>query len=259
MHCKSTRYFLDTTNHVFDNTGVSFTDAVFEGLALDGGLYYPSSIIDLSQIILSLPHDISFVDLCIKITYGLFSDEFSMEEVEKICKRAFSFSPIVSPINDEIILLELFHGPSCAFKDFGAAYLASVMDLHLSKTRSHTTILTATSGDTGGAVAQAFFRKENIRVFILYPSGRVSPLQEKQLTGLGGNIIALEVDGSFDDCQRMVKKIFADEELRSKTLLTSANSINIGRLIPQSFYYIYAWNMLRRRCGDDILFFCAKW
>ncbi len=192
-----------------------------------------------------------FAQFAGECTFALFGDEFAYEEAMQLCQSAFSFAPRVAPLNDAISLLELFHGPSCAFKDFGAAYLAALMEQRALCMSKPITVLTATSGDTGSAVAQAFFKKEKVHVVILYPSGRVSPLQEKQLTTLGHNVHALEVRGSFDDCQRMVKEAFADAALREGLLLTSANSINIGRLIPQSFYYLFAWQQLRRMYGED--------
>lgn len=226
---------------------VGFVEAIFQGLAPDGGLYYPTEYACLQDIIVSLPKDISFIELAATITHSLFSEEFSKQEAKTLCTQAFKFQPVLRSLNDEIMLLELFHGPSCAFKDFGAAYLSAIMEQQLSVTDEQITILTATSGDTGSAVAQAFYNKKNIKVVILYPSGRVSPLQEKQLTSVGKNIYALEVQGSFDDCQYMVKQAFQDTKICTQYNLSSANSINIGRLIPQSFYYIYAWNILRHQ------------
>ena len=188
------------------------------------------------------------------------SEELNEEAAERICNRAFDFLPKLVKLDDNISVLELFHGPSCAFKDFGASFLASSMEEFLKTDSRKATILTATSGDTGSAVARAFYEKENIDVVILYPSGRVSPLQEKQLTTLGKNIRALEVKGSFDDCQRMVKEAFLDRELSEKLNLTSANSISLGRLIPQSFYYIWAWARSAGSAGSpgrDNLRFCV--
>lgn len=239
------------------NASRSFVDAVFEGLAPDGGLYYPTSDLDLSHVLEKNSDERSFAQLAGECTHSLFFDEFSYEEAMLLCTEAFPFAPRLSPLDDEITLLELFHGPSCAFKDFGAAYLATVLKHKAEGMNKPITVLTATSGDTGSAVAQAFFQKENVRVVILYPSGRVSPLQEKQLTGLGENIVALEVRGSFDDCQRMVKNAFADVNLCENLQMTSANSINIGRLIPQSFYYMYAWQLFRDMGHAEPALFCV--
>lgn len=235
---------------------ISFIDAVFQGLAPDGGLYYPHRYIDLSEHIKRFVSDVnmSFVEMASHITRALFPAEFSEEQAATICEKAFQFSPAFHYIDEEISLLELFHGQSCAFKDFGASYLAAVMEERLEEQDTRITILTATSGDTGSAVAQAFHNKKNIEVVLLYPSNKVSPLQEKQLTGMGDNIYALEVEGTFDDCQRLVKEAFQNEVLCKKYGLSSANSINIGRLIPQSFYYIYAWVKLQQHNENDWVF-----
>jgi len=220
-------------------TIVSFKDAIFQGLAPDGGLYEPLEYPDLSPTFDSLKNSPTFIDTAIAMTGKLLGDELSAGDVEKLCRTAFPFSPVLTRAENNISILELYHGPSCAFKDFGASFLATSMELFLANESRRAIILTATSGDTGSAVAQAFKGKDLIDVVILYPSGRVSPLQEKQLTAVGGNVHAIEVLGSFDDCQRMVKEAFVDKELNQVLPLTSANSINIGRLLPQSFYYIY--------------------
>lgn len=228
---------------------VSFAAAVFRGLAPDGGLYHPVTETDLSGLISSFGPQTSFNEIAAELTCGLLGDELSRHESEAVVELAFSFGPRLEALSDSIELLELFHGPSCAFKDFGASFLAACMEHFLGHRDRHAIILTATSGDTGSAVAQAFYGRHNISVVILYPSGRVSPLQEKQLTTLGGNIAALEVRGSFDDCQRMVKEAFIDREVTRQLVLTSANSINLGRLLPQSFYYVWAatqWRAARR-------------
>ena len=234
---------------------VSFKEAIFRGLAPDGGLYMPEHSPDLSSTIGSFTAETSFLDIASTITSALLSEELSEEAAVRICRRAFDFEPELVDLGNGISVLELFHGPSCAFKDFGASFLASSMEEFLKTESRKATILTATSGDTGSAVARAFYGKENIEVVILYPSGRVSPLQEKQLTTLGGNIRALEVEGSFDDCQRMVKEAFLDRELTEKFSLTSANSISLGRLIPQSFYYLWAWAQMNGK--RDGLRFCV--
>ncbi|MDR1316900.1 MAG: threonine synthase [Spirochaetales bacterium] len=225
---------------------VTFKEAVFRGLAPDGGLYHPVSVPDLRGLIESFSGSHSIAGIGAKLTAAFFGPEISEEAAEGICRRAFTFEPaLVSlPGAGNIGILELFHGPSCAFKDFGASFLAAVMEEFLKQEASRAVILTATSGDTGSAVARAFHKRANINVVILYPSGRVSPLQEKQLTTLGDNISALEVKGSFDDCQRMVKEAFLDRDLNERLRLTSANSINLGRLIPQAFYYVYGWTRL---------------
>jgi threonine synthase len=233
---------------------VTFEDAVFRGLAEDGGLYHPLEEPDLRSDFLGMTEDDSFVQIAATMTERLFPENFPPEQARKTVERAFPFAPKVVDIGDGIHLLELFHGPSCAFKDFGASFLATVMESFLDRSERRAIILTATSGDTGSAVAQAFHNRKNIEVVILYPSGRVSPLQEKQLTTVGGNVTALEVSGSFDDCQRMVKEAFTDRDLMARLPLTSANSINLGRLIPQSFYYVFAFAQLRKRLNDEFVF-----
>jgi threonine synthase len=222
------------------NRKISFKEAVFRGLAPDGGLYHPDAVPDLRELFAGFGPETPFKEIAARTLHSLLPNEFGSDEAEAVCRRAFPFSPVLKPMTDNITLLELFHGPSCAFKDFGASFLAAVMDSILEDRDQRAVILTATSGDTGSAVARAFHNSRNIDVVILYPSGRVSPLQEKQLTTLGGNISALEVTGSFDDCQRMVKEAFVDRELIERVSLSSANSINLGRLLPQSFYYIWA-------------------
>ena len=219
---------------------ISFKEAVFRGLAPDGGLYHPDAFGDLSALFAGFTADTPFASIAAATLHALLGEEFSHEEATAVCDRAFRFSPTLKRIDQHLSILELFHGPSCAFKDFGASFLAAVMDSILAGRNERAVILTATSGDTGSAVAQAFYGSANIDVVILYPAGRVSPLQEKQLTTLGGNITALEVTGSFDDCQRMVKTAFVDPDLIRSIRLSSANSINLGRLLPQSFYYIWA-------------------
>jgi len=237
------------------NNAVTYKEAIFRGLAPDGGLYMPEEMSDLTGLIDSFSPDTPFNEIAAEITHALLSEELDRVASERVCSRAFNFTPELKNIDENISVLELFHGPSCAFKDFGASFLASSMEEFLKTDSRKATILTATSGDTGSAVARAFYKKNNIDVVILYPSGRVSPLQEKQLTTLGENIRALEVKGSFDDCQRMVKEAFMDRELSDRLNLTSANSISLGRLIPQSFYYIWAWAQAKGQ--RDNLWFCV--
>lgn len=220
-------------------TIVTFRDAIFQGLAPDGGLYQPVTCPDLTPVFDRLDESSTFIETAKAITGELLSDELSLEQIDTLCNKAFPFFPVLKRAENHISILELFHGPSCAFKDFGASFLAAGMELFLADESRRAVILTATSGDTGSAVAQAFKGRDLIDVVILYPSGRVSPLQEKQLTTVGDNVHALEVQGSFDDCQAMVKKAFVDGPLNEILPLTSANSINIGRLMPQAFYYIF--------------------
>ncbi|HKK48187.1 MAG TPA: threonine synthase, partial [Alkalispirochaeta sp.] len=243
-----------STRDTTERRQVSFGEAMFRGLAPDGGLYHSAEDPDLRSLIRSFGADMSFVDLAGAIIQGLFPEEYDAAGARQLALKAFPFEPRLKTLEPGVVLLELFHGPSCAFKDFGASFLAAAMEEHLKSRGERAVILTATSGDTGSAVANAFYQRENIDVVILYPSGRVSPLQEQQLTTLGGNVLALEVEGAFDDCQRMVKEAFADEELTARLNLTSANSINVGRLIPQSFYYIYSFAQLKEEEADEIIF-----
>ena len=222
-----------------DKLSVSYEEAIFAGLAPDGGLYQLADPPTLRQLFQDFTPDSDFISVTSRITSELLGDELG-DATNEICNNAFTFAPKLSALEEGIDLLELYHGPSHAFKDFGASFLASSMAHLLGRSGRKAVILTATSGDTGSAVAQAFKGREGIDVVILYPSGRVSPLQEKQLTTVGGNVHALEVNGAFDDCQRMVKEAFLDSKLRAALPLTSANSISIGRLLPQSYYYAFA-------------------
>jgi threonine synthase len=234
----------------------TFKEALFKGLAPDGGLYHPEKMSDLKDLFSTFNANTSFYDIARKVTYEVLKPEVSEKTADSIAKRAFTFTPKLRRLDNQLVLLELFHGPTCAFKDFGASFMAAAMEEFLHEEEKRTTILVATSGDTGSAVAKAFHGKKNIDVVILYPSGRVSNLQEKQLTTLGDNVIALEVKGAFDDCQRMVKEAFLDNDLNKHMTLTSANSINLGRLFPQSFYYIYGYSMLEDSYKND-MYFCV--
>lgn len=243
--------FTDTRDR---SVSVSFQNAIFKGLAESGGLYYADKNPDLSKLFASFTPQTSFNEIATKTAYAFLSDELSETQVADIVQNAFSFEPKLKRISDNIVSLELFHGPSLSFKDFGASFLASSMEAFLGERSRRAVILTATSGDTGSAVAQAFYRKKNIDVVILYPSGKVSPLQEKQLTTLGENIHALEVRGTFDDCQRLVKESFGDAELKKALNLTSANSINLGRLMAQTFYYIWAVAQIDNNKSKPVMF-----
>jgi len=241
--------FISTRN---DKNIVNFSQALFQGLAPDGGLFIPRDTADLKDLFNSFSESTSFVEIASKMTATLLSDTFTPAQAQTIAEKAYTFSPAIVDLKNDFSILELFHGKSCAFKDYGASFLALAMETLLEEKERKAVILTATSGDTGSAVAQAFAGKENIEVVILYPSGRVSPLQEKQLTTIGSNIKALEVKGSFDDCQRMVKDAFTDSDITKKINLSSANSINLGRLIPQSFYYVWAYSQIKNNCEDTV-------
>jgi threonine synthase len=223
----------------------NFEQAIFQGLPPDNGLYMPEEIPKLPVSFWDNCDKLSFNEIAFYVSEAFIGDLIAKETLMNILNEAYDFDAPLTRIDVNTYCLELFHGPSMAFKDFGAKFMAGVMSYFLKKSEQRINILVATSGDTGGAVAQGFFGKENITVTILYPKGKVSELQEKQLTTLGGNVSALEIDGTFDDCQALVKQAFLDRELKEKFGLASANSINIARLIPQAFYYIYAFSRLK--------------
>lgn len=223
----------------------SFPEAVSRGLAPDGGLYvpevYPKFPLSFWQNLRGLQSH--------EIAYTLFKEllitDFDHAILKSVTCDAFSFEDRVIPLADRAAVMELFHGPTLAFKDYGARFMARILP-YCERPRNNRpiTVLTATSGDTGAAVADGFFGVDGVRAIILYPKGKVSPLQERQIATLGGNITAIAVDGTFDDCQRLVKEAFNDRELVETANLTSANSINIARLLPQMIYYIHAWTQL---------------
>ena len=223
---------------------VSLDQAVMEGLAPDRGLYMPVNIPELPNEFWSRLPDLSMADIGYAVCKTLFKGFIPDDDLWGILDRSMNFPAPLYELEHNTAILELFHGPSLAFKDFGARFMAELMGYFNKDKEGDLYILVATSGDTGGAVAAGFHNVPGIQVCILYPSGRVSAIQEKQLTTLGGNISAFEVEGSFDDCQRMVKDAFSDNSLKQQFRLSSANSINIARLIPQSFYYIDAYRQL---------------
>ena len=221
---------------------VDFKTAVMNGLAPDKGLYFPEEVISLPKKITDNIKSIDDHELCYEVIKGYIGQDFSKEELIQIIKKTIDFKIPLNKIGDNpIYSLELFHGPTLAFKDIGAKFLALCMDKIKNDFNSKgITVLVATSGDTGGAVAKGFEGLDGINVCILYPKGRISEVQEKQITTNDKNIIAFEVNGDFDDCQKMVKDAFNDLEIKSKITLTSANSINIARWLPQMFYYFLA-------------------
>lgn len=233
--------FISTLN---PNHQVSLAEAVIKSLAPDGGLYLPAKLNPLpASFWQSLP-TLSFSEIGFQCAKNWLGDSLPEEDLQQIIEQSLNFDAPLREIRPGFFVLELFHGPTLAFKDFGARFMARLMS-YLNPDPDHTlTVLVATSGDTGGAVASAFHRVPGVEVIILFPAGKVSPLQEKQLTTLGDNITAIEVDGTFDDCQRLVKSAFRDEPLNQHYRLTSANSINISRLLPQSFYYLRALQQL---------------
>jgi len=223
---------------------VDVKEAVIRSLPADNGLYMPTSINPLPESFWEKWREMSFSELGFHVTKNFFQGAIPDTDLKEIVEDAINFDAPLVPLSEKSSVLELFHGPTLAFKDFGARFMARLMAYLTKDDNEPLTVLVATSGDTGGAVASAFHHVKGTKVIILYPKGGVSDLQEKQLTTLGGNISALEVEGSFDDCQRMVKACFLDTELAQKHNLTSANSINISRLLPQSFYYFHAARQL---------------
>ena len=236
---------------------VSLREAVMRGLPPDNGLYMPEALTPLPTDFWTRLPQLSFAELAYEVSLALCGDAVPPAELQRMTTEALGFDAPVHPLADNLAVLELFHGPTLAFKDFGARFMAQLMSYFVQQDDDARplTILVATSGDTGGAVASGFFDASGIEVVVLYPSGQVSALQEKQLTTLGGNITALEINGTFDDCQALVKQAFLDPELSQSLRLSSANSINIARLIPQSWYYFRAWQQLPPGHGPVV--FCV--
>lgn len=232
----------------------SFQEAVFKGLPDDNGLYMPENIPTLPSSFFDSLSEKSMAEIGFEVAHTLIGDEIPQQDLKNIIDDAMNFDAPVVSLKENVFALELFHGPTLAFKDFGARFMSRIMSYFLAKNQREINILVATSGDTGSAVAQGFFNVPGIKVTILYPKGKVSYIQEQQLTTNGGNITALEIDGNFDDCQRMVKSAFLDTELNKKLNLSSANSINIARLIPQSFYYFYAYGQVAKHTKQPIIF-----
>ncbi|GLR18911.1 threonine synthase [Portibacter lacus] len=218
---------------------VDFGQAILNALPKDNGLYMPTEIPKLGDDFIKNIRKMSFQEMSYEIAKTIIGDSIPADILKEIVYDAINFPAEVVHIHDNIYSLELFHGPTLAFKDFGARFMSRVMK-YFKKKGKKLYILVATSGDTGGAVASGFYKVDGIEIVILFPKGKVSPLQQKQLTTLGENITAVEIDGTFDDCQAIVKKAFLDEEMSENYDLSSANSINISRLIPQSFYYFNA-------------------
>jgi threonine synthase len=223
---------------------VSLREAVLQGSAPDGGLYMPVEMPRLGNDFLSRLPSLTFVEIAQEVGSLFVGKEIPAPVLQDIVTTAFNFPVPLVALGEQLHILELFHGPTLAFKDFGARFMARLMGYFVAESGKQLTVIVATSGDTGSAVAQAFLGVPGMRVVILYPAGRVSNAQEKQLTTLGQNITALEVAGSFDDCQRLAKQALVDPVLTEKLTLTSANSINIARLIPQSFYFFAAYSQL---------------
>lgn len=225
---------------------VSFKDAALKGLAEDKGLYFPEKIPHLPKDFIENLDEWSKEEIAFQVIAPYVSDSIPAEVLKQIVSETISFPFPLESISDNISTLELFHGPTLAFKDVGARFMSRCLHYFLKEKDQKVVVLVATSGDTGGAVAHGFYNVPGIDVLVLYPSGKVSSIQELQLTTMGNNICALEVEGTFDDCQRMVKEAFADKALNEQFFLTSANSINVARWLPQQFYYFFAhqqWNL----------------
>lgn len=236
------KYFSLTNHSLF----ASFEEAVIQGIAPDKGLFFPQKIPQLPPSFFSDLPSLTSTEIAKEVISPFIGNEIPKEPLINIIENTLTFDFPVMELEQNISVLELFHGPTLAFKDVGAKFMAGCLEYFIRKgSRGEVTVLVATSGDTGGAVANGFLGMEGINVVILYPSGKVSEIQERQLTTLGENITALEVDGAFDQCQDMVKMAFLDKEVKEKVSLTSANSINVARWLPQMFYYFLAWKQLR--------------
>ena len=233
--------------------------AVVKGLAEDRGLYMPEQIRQLPKEFFDNIQDMSFQELSYQVADAFFGEDVDAESLKRIVYDTLSFDCPVERVTDNIYSLELFHGPTLAFKDVGARFMARLLQYFIKKEgeTKEVNVLVATSGDTGSAVANGFLGVEGIHVYVLYPKGKVSPIQECQFTTLGKNITAIEVDGVFDDCQALVKSAFMDEELNNHMKLTSANSINVARFLPQSFYYFNAYARMKAQGLADNLVMCV--
>jgi len=231
----------------------SFKEAVIKGIAPDRGLYFPESITPLPKTFFDTIESLSNTAIAFEAIRQFVSDEIPDDKLNAILKEVLDFEFPVITIEENVAVLELFHGPTMAFKDVGARFMAHCLGYFSKSTDNEVTVLVATSGDTGGAVANGFLDVKGVKVVILYPSGKVSDIQERQLTTLGKNITALEVDGTFDDCQKMVKTAFLDADLLKNMQLTSANSINVARWLPQMFYFLFAYKQLKS-LGKELVF-----
>ena len=243
---------LYSTNNT--STRVSFKEAVFNSMPQDKGLYMPVTIPRLSDKFITHLDEYSLPEIAFAVAQNLLGDDIPADDLKAIIYDAINFYAPIVKLEESVYVLELFHGPSLAFKDFGARFMSRVMSYFLEKGEKQLDVLVATSGDTGGAVALGFLSVPNTRVTILYPKGKVSDIQELQLTTNGQNIRAIEVDGTFDDCQALVKQALTDDELNKKLRLTSANSINIARLIPQTLYYFNAYAQLLKQGKNKVVF-----
>ena len=236
----------------------SLEEAVVKGLASDKGLFMPYEIKPLSASFYDEIDRLSFQEIACRVADAFFGDDIPADTLDQIVCDTLSFDVPAVKVKENIYSLELFHGPNLAFKDVGARFMARLLGYFIRKERKkQVNVLVATSGDTGSAVANGFLGVDGIHVYVLYPKGKVSEIQEKQFTTLGQNITAIEVDGTFDDCQALVKNAFMDKELNAHMQLTSANSINVARFLPQAFYYFYAYAQLKKLGKADNLVVCV--
>lgn len=234
-----------STNHIAPE--VSLQEAVIRGLAPDKGLYMPKAIKPLDKDFFEHIEDMTFQEMAYRVADAFFGEDIEASSLRQIVNDTLSFDVPLVQVTENIYSLELFHGPTLAFKDVGARFMARLLKYFIQyQQKGNINVLVATSGDTGSAVANGFLGVEGIHVYVLYPKDKVSHIQESQFTTLGQNITALEVDGTFDDCQALVKSAFIDTELNKKMRLTSANSINVARFLPQAFYYFYAYAQLKK-------------
>lgn len=237
---------------------VTLEEAVVKGLAPDKGLFMPETIKPLSEEFYDHIEDMSFREIAYRVAEAFFGEDVPADILREIVYDTLNFDVPLVKVKDNIYSLELYHGPTLAFKDVGGRFMARLLGYFIRKEdKKQVNVLVATSGDTGSAVANGFLGVEGIRVYVLYPKGKVSEIQEKQFTTLGRNITALEVDGTFDDCQTLVKSAFMDKQLNERMQLTSANSINVARFLPQAFYYFYAYAQLKRQDKANNVVICV--
>ena len=237
---------------------VDLREAVVKGLAADNGLFMPERIVALPTTFYEQIDKLSFQDIAFTVAQAFFGEDVEADALRTIVNETLAFDCPVVPVQANCYALELFHGPTLAFKDVGARFMARLLGHFVGQERKQAiNVLVATSGDTGSAVANGFLGVEGVNVYVLYPKGKVSTIQESQFTTLGQNITAIEVDGVFDDCQALVKQAFMDKELNEQLLLTSANSINVARFLPQAFYYFYAYAQMKRQGLHSELVFCV--
>ena len=236
----------------------SLQKAVVKGLAEDRGLYMPESIHKMPKEFFDNIQDMSFRDIAYNVASAFFGEDVDLDALQELVFDTLSFDCPVVKVTDHIYSLELFHGPTLAFKDVGARFMARLLQYFIkTEGKSRVNVLVATSGDTGSAVANGFLGVDGIHVYVLYPKGKVSAIQESQFTTLGKNITAIEVDGVFDDCQALVKSAFMDSELNAHMNLTSANSINVARFLPQAFYYFHAYAQMKKKGLAEELVMCV--